>query len=45
VQIVGRTGTDRALLDLAGRIQSTTDWHGHLPTAIAGLVPKLETNP
>ena len=45
VQIVGRAGTDLALLDLVRRIQSTTDWHGRLPSAIAGLVPKLETNP
>jgi aspartyl-tRNA(Asn)/glutamyl-tRNA(Gln) amidotransferase subunit A len=45
LQIVGRVGTDLALLDLVRRIQSTTDWHGRLPSAIVGLVPKLETNP
>jgi aspartyl-tRNA(Asn)/glutamyl-tRNA(Gln) amidotransferase subunit A len=42
VQIVGRAGSDLALLDLARRVQSKTDWHGRVPAAIADLVPRPE---
>jgi hypothetical protein len=35
VQIVGRSGCDLALLELVRHVQSKTDWHGRIPTAIA----------
>jgi aspartyl-tRNA(Asn)/glutamyl-tRNA(Gln) amidotransferase subunit A len=37
VQLVGRPGSDHALLELAAAIQSHTDWHGRVPTGIAAL--------
>ena len=42
VQIVGRSGCDLALLELVRHVQSKTDWHGRIPTAIAHLVPEPE---
>ena len=42
VQIVGRAGSDLALLDLARHVQSKTDWHARVPTAIAHLVPESQ---
>jgi aspartyl-tRNA(Asn)/glutamyl-tRNA(Gln) amidotransferase subunit A len=42
VQIVGRSGSDLALLELVRHVQSKTDWHGRIPTAIAHLVPEPE---
>lgn len=42
VQIVGRSGCDLALLELVRHVQSKTDWHAHIPTAIAHLVPEPE---
>ena len=44
VQIVGRAGSDRALLELVRELQSTTDWHGRVPAAIGHLVPGLESS-
>jgi aspartyl-tRNA(Asn)/glutamyl-tRNA(Gln) amidotransferase subunit A len=42
VQIVGRSGSDLALLELVRHVQLKTDWHGRIPTAIAHLVPEPE---
>ena len=42
VQIVGRSGCDLALLELVRHVQSKTDWHGRVPTAVAHLVPEPE---
>jgi aspartyl-tRNA(Asn)/glutamyl-tRNA(Gln) amidotransferase subunit A len=38
MQIVGRAGSDRALIALAQHMQSRTDWHGRVPAGIADLV-------
>ncbi len=35
LQIVGRPGSDAALLDIGVRLQARSDWHGRVPTAIA----------
>lgn len=42
MQIVGRSGSDLALLDLVRHIQSKTGWHSRAPTAVADLLPQLE---
>jgi len=38
LQIIGRPGSDRALLDLARQMQAATDWHARMPTGILDLV-------
>jgi aspartyl-tRNA(Asn)/glutamyl-tRNA(Gln) amidotransferase subunit A len=43
MQIVGRPGSDRALLDLVRDIQRKTQWHSRAPTAVAHLLLQLET--
>jgi aspartyl-tRNA(Asn)/glutamyl-tRNA(Gln) amidotransferase subunit A len=35
LQIVGRPGSDAALLDIGVRLQARSDWHGRVPTAVA----------
>jgi aspartyl-tRNA(Asn)/glutamyl-tRNA(Gln) amidotransferase subunit A len=41
-QIVGRAGTDLALLGLVRQVQAITNWHARLPSAVAHLLPKSE---
>jgi aspartyl-tRNA(Asn)/glutamyl-tRNA(Gln) amidotransferase subunit A len=43
VQIVGRAGTDRALLDLVRQVQTITSWHARVPDAVADLLPGTES--
>jgi len=38
LQIVGRPGSDAALIEIGVRLQSLTDWHGRVPAAIAGEI-------
>jgi aspartyl-tRNA(Asn)/glutamyl-tRNA(Gln) amidotransferase subunit A len=38
VQIVGRAGSDLALIEVARRVQQVTDWHGRVPSAVADVV-------
>jgi aspartyl-tRNA(Asn)/glutamyl-tRNA(Gln) amidotransferase subunit A len=38
VQIVGRAGTDFALLDLVRNVQAITSWHARVPGAVAHLM-------
>lgn len=40
LQIIGRPQQDLPLLALAASFQSATDWHGRIPTAVAGEIAK-----
>jgi aspartyl-tRNA(Asn)/glutamyl-tRNA(Gln) amidotransferase subunit A len=42
IQIVGRPGSDALLLSLGMKLQSKTDWHGRVPTAIASDIAAEE---
>jgi aspartyl-tRNA(Asn)/glutamyl-tRNA(Gln) amidotransferase subunit A len=39
VQIIGRAGTDLALLELVRHVQAITTWHARVPHAVARLLP------
>jgi aspartyl-tRNA(Asn)/glutamyl-tRNA(Gln) amidotransferase subunit A len=39
MQIIGSPGADRALLALTTAVQTRSTWHGHVPDAIASLMP------
>jgi aspartyl-tRNA(Asn)/glutamyl-tRNA(Gln) amidotransferase subunit A len=43
VQIIGRAGTDLALLELARQVQVVTEWHARVPHAVAHLLPGAES--
>ena len=42
VQIIGRAGSDLALLDLVRHVQRMTDWHGRVPGAVSHLLSEAE---
>jgi aspartyl-tRNA(Asn)/glutamyl-tRNA(Gln) amidotransferase subunit A len=42
LQMIGRAGSDFALLALAAKVQNKTDWHGRIPTAIGDLIDGSE---
>jgi aspartyl-tRNA(Asn)/glutamyl-tRNA(Gln) amidotransferase subunit A len=42
VQIVGRAGSDLALINLVRRVQTRSDWHGQIPNAVASLIRQAE---
>jgi aspartyl-tRNA(Asn)/glutamyl-tRNA(Gln) amidotransferase subunit A len=42
VQIIGRTGSDFALLELVRNVQNMTNWHARMPDAVLHLFPKSE---
>ena len=35
LQLIGRPGSEMALLQIAVRLQERTDWHGRVPMAVA----------
>jgi aspartyl-tRNA(Asn)/glutamyl-tRNA(Gln) amidotransferase subunit A len=39
LQIIGRAGSDRALIGLVYEMQARTDWHARVPVGIADLIP------
>jgi aspartyl-tRNA(Asn)/glutamyl-tRNA(Gln) amidotransferase subunit A len=41
MQIVGRPGSDFALINMVLHVQCLTEWHGLAPTAVAHLLPQL----
>ena len=41
MQIVGRPGSDLALINMVLHVQRLTEWHGRAPTAVAHLLPQL----
>jgi aspartyl-tRNA(Asn)/glutamyl-tRNA(Gln) amidotransferase subunit A len=43
VQIVGRAGTDLALLTLLRHVQATTSWHARVPHAVGHFLPETES--
>ncbi len=45
IQIIGRAGSDRALIGLAQAMQRKTDWHARVPTGIADLIGDEEKAP
>ena len=42
LQMVGRAGSDFALIALAVRMQEKTNWHGRIPAAIGDLLDRSE---
>jgi aspartyl-tRNA(Asn)/glutamyl-tRNA(Gln) amidotransferase subunit A len=40
LQLIGRRGRDGDLIELARQVQSRTDWHARIPTAIRDLQPE-----
>jgi aspartyl-tRNA(Asn)/glutamyl-tRNA(Gln) amidotransferase subunit A len=38
LQIIGRSGSEAALLEIGIRLQADTDWHGRVPSAIASKI-------
>jgi aspartyl-tRNA(Asn)/glutamyl-tRNA(Gln) amidotransferase subunit A len=43
MQIMGRAGSDRALISLAQKMQSRTEWHARVPAGVADLLTEDDT--